>query len=141
MEAIERNMAKLPFDVCARGIYLADKTRGNVVGSNVGSLRLVWKPLSENFLADLGPDNSFGHNVFNYPWQDYENMYKDFLTRRFIDAYRRRSAFYPPWIGPISRMSSESLATLWHFPSATVQSPGINRIPATKAAPPPNLPM
>ncbi|MBM3261274.1 hypothetical protein FJY93_02540 [Candidatus Kaiserbacteria bacterium] len=141
MEAIERNSGKVSYDVSVRGIYMADLSRGSVQGPNIGILRLIWKPLGTSYLNELGPDNDGGLNTFNYPWQDYKDMYKKFIMRRFLDAYRRRSAFYPPWSAPIGIMSVESIATLWHFPSSTVQAPGINRIPATKAAPPPNLPM
>lgn len=141
MEAIERNSGKVSFDVSVRGIYLVDTTRGGVHGPNIGILRFLWKPLGTVYFNELGPDNSGGHNTFNYPWQDYQGTHKKFIMRRFLDAYRRRSAFYPPWTAHINIMSVESIATLWHFPSSTVASPGINRIPATKAAPPPNLPM
>jgi len=141
MEAIERNSGKVSFDVSVRGMYLVDGKRGGVHGPNIGILRFLWKPLGTSYLNDLGPDNSGGHNTFNYPWQDFQGMYKKFIMRRFIDAYRRRSCFYPPWTSAVNTMSVESIATLWHFPSSTVAAPGINRIPATKAAPPPNLPM
>lgn len=141
MEAIERHAGKNMFDVSARGIYIADTTKGSVVGPNIGTLRFLWKPLGSDHLNELGPDNSGGHNIFNYPWQDFQSKYKQFLMRRFIDAYRRRSAFYPPWSAAINIMSVESIATLWHFPSSTIASPGLDRIPAKKAAPPSNLPM
>ncbi|MBI5004298.1 hypothetical protein HZC00_04345 [Candidatus Kaiserbacteria bacterium] len=141
MEAIERHSGKNTFDVCARGIYLVDTTKGHVHGSNIGTLRFLWKPLGTGYLNELAPDNTGGHNIFNYPWQDFQGMYKKFLLRRFLDAYRRRSSFYPPWTAEINVMSVEAIATLWHFPSSGIASPGISRIPAKKAAPPPNLPM
>lgn len=141
MEAVERNSGKVSFDVSVRGMYLVDTTRGGVVGPNIGILRFLWKPLGTTYLNELGPDNSGGHNIFNYPWQDFHGMHHTIVMRRFLDAYRRRSCFYPPWTAAINVMSVESIATLWHFPSSTVASPGVTRIPATKAAPPPNLPM
>ena len=58
-----------------------------------------------------------------------------------LDAYRRRMFFHSPWIIPTNVMTNEVLATLWHPPSRSIVVPGLQRIPATKAAPPPNLPM
>ena len=141
MEAIERHSGKTTFDVCVRGIYLVDKAKGGVHPPNIGNLRLIWKPFSADYLNDLGPDNSGGFNIFNFPWQDYQNIYRNSIMRRFLDAYRRRSCFYDPWRAPVNVMTVESIATLWHFPSSAVAAPGLNRIPATKAAPPSNLPM
>lgn len=142
MEAIERNSGKVSFDVCVRGIYLVDQTKGSVHGPNISVLRFLWKPLGTTYYNELGPDNSGGHNIFNYPWQDYQGIYRDYIMRRYLDAYRRRACFYSnSWTAAINVMSTESIATLWHFPSSTVAAPGITRIPATKAAPPPNLPM
>jgi hypothetical protein len=142
MEVIERHLGKVTFDVCVRGIYLVDQRKGSVHGPNISILRFIWKPLSDTALNELGPDNSGGHNIFSYPWQDYRGMYREFLMRRYLDAYRRRACFYSnTWTAPINVLSVESLATLWHFPSSTVAAPGLVRIPATKAAPPPNLPI
>lgn len=80
------------------------------------------------------------HNPIDYPWQDLWGMRDRLITKRFFDVYRRRSHFYTPWIFPHNMMSTEPLATLWHPPSATVTAPGLERIPAKKAEPPPNLP-
>ena len=140
-EIIERHSGKLHFDVCARAVYLIDSRKGSVVGSNIGILRFIWKPLGNpGYLNEFNPDNSGGHNTINYPWQDFKGLHRQSIMRQFLDAYRRRSSFYPPWTAAISTMSVESIATLWHFPGSSVAAPGINRIPATKASPPPNLP-
>lgn len=142
MEAIERHLSKLTFDTCVRAIYITDQRVAPLHGPNIGILRFLWKPLSSAALNELGPDNTNGHNIFNYPWQDYQGIYHRFMVKRYLDAYRRRAGFYShSWTGPINVMTVESLATMWHFPSSTVAAPGLTRIPATKAAPPPNLPI
>ncbi|MCI0562494.1 MAG: hypothetical protein MN733_28750, partial [Nitrososphaera sp.] len=142
MEAVERNLGKIPFDVGIRGMYIVDNTKGGVHGPNIGNLRWIWKPFNNpGYLNSIEPDNSTGHNIFDYPWQDFRDMYRLAIARRYVDAYRRRSYFHNPWTGAVNVMTNESIATLWHFPGSTVAAPGLTRIPATKGAPPPNLPI
>jgi len=102
-------------------------------------LRLVWRPLGNaQYMNYLSPTR--GHHIFEFPWQDVHNIRHNLVTRRYLDAYRRRSFFHHPWITPYNVMSTEVLATLYHFPSSSVAAPGIIRIPAKKAEPPQNLP-
>jgi len=140
IKAIERAASKPPFDVGGRAIYLADLRSGSFNGLMIGRLINLWRPMSApQFLNSFGA--SAGHLTFEYPWQDFRGLRKQIVSRRMIDAYRRRSYFYPPWITPHSIMTTESLATLWHFPSSGIQTPGLERIPATKSEAPLNLPM
>jgi hypothetical protein len=103
------------------------------------STRWLWKALGNpSYMSHLRPRR--WHNPFDYPWQDWNDFRWNLHSRRFFDAYRRRSAFHTPWIFPSNVATTETLATLWHPPSRTVQVPGLERIPATKAEPPANLP-
>ena len=139
MKAIERNLGKTPFDVGVRALYIADKVHGSFHGPTMGMLRLVWRPLGNaQYMNYLSPTR--GHHIFEFPWQDVHNIRHNLVTRRYLDAYRRRSFFHHPWITPYNVMSTEVLATLYHFPSSSVAAPGIIRIPAKKAEPPQNLP-
>lgn len=137
VRTLERHMGKLPFSVGMRGVYIAEKKHFS--GANYNALRWIWRPV-----ANIGYGNALrprrGHNSFDWPWQDYRGFRWNLAARRFFDAYRRRSFFYPPWITPHNIMSTETLATLWHPPSRAITAPGIQRIPATKAEPPANLP-
>lgn len=140
METIERNSSKLAFDVAGRGIYVCAKSGGSPRGPIIASMIGLWKPFTLSYLNNFGPVPTRGAALWEYPWQDFNDIRHRIQQRRYIDAYRRRSAFHSPWQNPYSVMSSEVLATLFHFPSQTVQAPGLNRIPATKAEPPANLP-
>ena len=134
---MERNMGKLPFSVGMRGVYIAEKKYFH--GPNYNALRWIWRPIGNPlYLNQLRPRR--GHNSYDWPWQDYRGFRWNLEARRFFDAYRRRSFFYPPWITPHMMMSTEVLATLWHPPSRSITAPGIQRMPATKAEPPANLP-
>ena len=90
------------------------------------------------YLNELAPTR--GSNSFDYPWQDFNGFRDRLLTRRYIDAYRRRCAFHAPWIVKHQVMTNEVLATMFHFPSESIMVPGLERISATKAEPPSNLP-
>jgi hypothetical protein len=137
MKAMERHLGKLPFNVGIRAVYIAEKAYFN--GTSYNGVRWLWRPLNNpGYLNTLRP--KYWTNTIDYPWQDFGNYRLELLTRRFFDAYRRRSYFYPPWTTPFYMMSVEALATLWHPPSRSVSAPGLERIPAKKAEPPANLP-
>jgi len=137
MRAMERHLGKYPFNVGIRAIYISDKAYFN--GASYNGVRWLWRPLNNPYyLNALRP--KYWTNTIDYPWQDFGGYRLELLTRRFLDAYRRRSYFYTPWTTTPFIMSTEALATLWHPPSRSVVAPGLERIPATKAEPPSNLP-
>lgn len=137
MQSMERNLAKLPFEFVGHGVYI---TSGEPRGPFFTSMRWLWKPYqNQAYMSYLRPRR--WHNPFDYPWQDFHGYRRNNLhARRFFDCYRRRGGFHIPWVIPTNILTVEELATLWHPPSRTVEVPGLQRIPATKAAPPSNLP-
>ena len=137
VRAMDRNMGKLPFNVGARGVYIAPPE--DFSGGKYTGIRWLWRPIANPQWGNQMRPRRW-HNPFDYPWQDLWDMRWVMQTRRFFDCYRRRSHFYTPWVLPHNIMSVEAIATLWHPPSTTIQTPGLERIPAKKAEAPPNLP-
>lgn len=137
IKLIDRNMGKLPFNVGSRGVYIAAPEDFNS-GSTTG-LRWIWRPMANPQWGNQMRPRRW-HNPFDYPWQDLWDIRWKQHAKRFFDVYRRRSHFYTPWVFPHNMMSTEPLATLWHPPSTGVEAPGLERISAKKAEPPPNLP-
>src|SRR3989344_2827224 len=137
VKAMDRNMGKLPFNVGARGVYIAPAE--DFHASKYTGIRWIWRPIANPQWGNQMRPRRW-HNPFDYPWQDLWDMRWYSQARRFFDAYRRRSHFYTPWVLPHNMMSTEPIATLWHPPSTAVKSPGLERISAKKAEPPPNLP-
>ncbi len=136
LQVMERNFGKFAFEVGMRGIYIST---GGLHGPTYGGLRYFWRPFNNpQYRSQLKPKR--WTNNFDYPWQDIDGARDKIVTKRFLDAYRRRSFFTSPWKTPTFIMTNEELASLWHPPSATVQTPGLERIPATKASAPSNLP-
>ncbi len=137
VKAMDRNMGKHPFNVGMRGIYVAESKDFNA--PSYTGLRWIWRPFGNpQYMNQMRP-RRWG-NPFDWPWQDYKDVRWNLMIRRALDAYRRRSHFYSPWIFPHNMMSTEVIATMWHPPSASVAAPGLERIAAKKAEPPPNLP-
>lgn len=136
IRTIERHYMKRPFDFMARGIYISNAK--DFHAPTLSGLRLLWVPFRNQWMSDLAPTRWL--NSFDYPWEDYKKIRTNLFIRRFLDAYRRRSAFYPPWRTPHNIVTAETLATLYHFPSRGVGAPGLRRMPSTKAEPPSNLP-
>lgn len=137
IRTIERHLGKYPFEVGARGIYI---TTDHLHGPTYMGLRWLWKPIGNpHYMSHWRPKR--WHNPFDYPWQDIADFRWNLTIKRFLDAYRRRLFFHSPWIIPTNVVTNEILATMWRPPSRTVATPGLQRIPSTKASAPPNLPV
>ena len=137
IRSMERHLSKYPFEFGSRGIYIST---GHLHSPTYMGTRWLWKPVGNpHYMSHLRPKR--WHNPFDYPWQDINEFRWNLTIKRFLDAYRRRMFFHSPWIIPTNILTNETLATLWRPPSRTITSPGLQRIPSTKASAPPNLPV
>ncbi|MBX4206391.1 hypothetical protein KW784_01230 [Candidatus Parcubacteria bacterium] len=139
IKAIERNAGKLAFDSMIRLLYVApkdifDKTK--LMGL-IGSMRQFG---SDN-LNGIRPDKFMS---VTYPWQDFREMRKRNIQSTHIDAYKRRSFFNVPYKnlnGKPYVLTTEELATLFHFPGLVATTPTLSRAPSKRAEAPANLPV
>ncbi|OHB10946.1 MAG: hypothetical protein A3G05_02295 [Candidatus Zambryskibacteria bacterium RIFCSPLOWO2_12_FULL_45_14] len=137
--AIERNVGKLAFNSMMRILYTApidiyDKMKSPGL---IGSMRHF---ASKN-LNGIKPKWFSG---IDYPWRDFRDMRKRRNQRTLLDAYKRRSFFNVPYKnlnGKPYILTTEELATLYHFPGAVVTTPSLPRVPSKKAEAPSNLPI
>ena len=137
INAIERNVAKLPFDVGMRGIYMAKE--GHFHGVMPGALGYIWKPFNSEALNSIKWTK--WHVAFNdYPWEDPHGHHRDHVMHQALDFYRRRSFYHAPYIGEWMVMSTEELATIFHVPSGGVTTPSLPRIQSATSGAPSNLP-
>lgn len=138
--AIERNSAKLAFDSMMRVVYVAPKeiyvrTRG--VGI-IGSMR----QFGSKTLNGIRPHKFIPGIV--YPWEDFRDIRRRYRQKTLFEAYKRRSFFNVPFkhvFGKPYVLTTEELATLFHFPGATVTTPTLARVPSKRAEAPSNLPV
>lgn len=136
IEAIERNISKLGFDVGMRMIYFGKKDVFDKI--NVSSMFGCVKQFNSTDLNGFKPGFK---TDFDFPWEDFNGWRLERRKRKMFDAYRRRAYFYPPYSSKPFVLNSEELATVFHFPGQLAQTPSLSRIESKRAEPPSNLPI
>lgn len=149
INAIERNIGKLGFECAIRGVYFAEKGNFNAVNimGMLGSFR-------QYNTADLNKFDVVGAHTtaVDFPWQDFRGFRVNKKKANIFSAYVQRSAFYPSAESGVLTLfpeedthtfvlSTEELATIYHFPGGVVQTPTFSKISSRKAEPPANLPV
>ncbi len=143
--AIERNTGKFAFDVGIRAVYLTKPDKVNA--GTITHLIALYKPFTNTGWNGLD-STAWMKNFNDYPWDAlWTNRKKDHYRRELVEAYRRRQYFYHPrYEGALKEsktivMSTEELATVYHIPSRSVETPGLGRIASTTSEAPVNLPI
>jgi hypothetical protein len=137
VEAIEHAMSKLTFECGIRSVYIAKEDRFN--GINNGSLVRLFDPVRSNNYNQINVTR--GLSIFDYPWQDFRDIRKNYIKHQLFEYYKHRAYFYVPYDQEPVFMNTEEIATLWHFPNSRVQPPGLERVASKRAEAPANLPV
>jgi hypothetical protein len=150
--ALERSATKTTFECMIRSIYIAEKASFTPIsiGGMMGGMRQYgsanlngFKP---GFITDMS-DNYKDIVKFFFPfWTKHMNKKIAKKKNKIFHAYKLRSFFQGPYkyLGdkPPFILSTEELATIFHFPSGMVsQTPTLNRVPSKKSEAPANLPI
>lgn len=135
VEAIENKASKIVFQCKMRFIYVAKKavmSNSRIANPFMGAMR----QFSMNNMQVIKPD--FKHIGINGALWWFKQRRNDHRRSHLMHSYIARSI----WSGlPSSHMSSEELATLWHFPlTIQVKSPQLRKTEAKKTEPPANIP-
>jgi len=138
--SIERKIHKLPFDVCIRGMYIAKKDIFDTP-FGIGGIIASMKQYNSEQLNGFKPGGKLMPGSFDYPWQDYKDTRRNYRSKRILMAYRRRSAFYSPYISKSLILNTEELATIFHLPGSVAGTPTLQRVPSKKSEAPSNLPI
>ncbi len=141
VDAIENNLGKLPFDCGIRAIYVAEK--GNFRGTTQAGLAGIFRHFGTPNLNSFKPSAIPG---FSYPWQDMSGKKTLWQKKRLFELYQNRSFFMPQYIPrgypfPPFVMTTEEIATIYHYPGQVSRTPNLQRISAKKVEPPTNLPI
>ncbi|MBU3969090.1 hypothetical protein KJ991_02690 [Patescibacteria group bacterium] len=136
ISAIQQSISKPGFDCGIRGIYLAETDKFKPI--NITGLTGTFKQYSSANLNGVVPTG--GLTIFNYPWQDFKEIRQNKVRKELFDSYRRRSYFHLPYKKKAFVLSSEELATIFHFPGQVAQTPTFKRIESSRSEPPMNLP-
>ncbi len=140
IEAIERSVSKLSFDTGIRGIYIGSKESFNTI-FGVGGILGSFKHFNTEHLNGFKPNGDVWHPRLGDPWKDYKDIRRNRYAADAIAMYKRRSYFYAPHEGKALVMSTEEIATVYHFPGSVAATPTLQRIPSKKAEAPSNLPL
>ncbi len=141
VEAIEKNISKTPFDCGIRAIYAArsDAYRPSMISGLTGAFRQYNTANLNGFKPAKAP-------AVTYPWQDRSGKKVLRMKQGLFNRYRFRSFFVPEYIpygytdAPFV-MTTEELATIYHFPGDVSRTPSLSRIQAKKSEAPANLPI
>lgn len=140
------------FDVIVRGIYIGDPE--SFKGYNIGNMSNAIKQFSHgggNFVRsgwETGTSDEEEARTrfipyFGKKWQDWISKRR---KKKFLLAFKRRSAFYPPnanqgTINSRWEVFNEELATIYHLVGTEATTPTLDRVGANKSDPPGNLPV
>jgi len=139
IDAIERNISKLGFDVGIRAIYISEKD--SFVGVNIPGLLGSFKQFGSSSLNGFRPVIT---TSFKYWWQDPFGKRSESLKRQVFNDYQNR-VYFGTVIGTEVRkkmvLNTEELATIFHFPGKVAITPGLTRVKSRKSEAPTNLPI
>lgn len=133
VEAVEHKIDKIPFATKIRYVYIARHevfNRARIAYGLTGAFKQYTsghngiKPESRKIMTKT-------HFFF-------KKMRDDWRRTRIVSAFKKRSR----WVGILEwPLSSEELATLWHFPILTVKAPLLKKTEAKRVEPPISLPV
>lgn len=136
LKAIERTVGKPAFDCGIRAIYWGNGD--SYTGSNFGGMISSFTQYNSASLNGFKPLNLTG---IKYPWQDLTGRKLALKKARMFDAFRRRGYFYPPYVKKQMVLTTEELATIYHFPGKMAATPSLPKIESKRSEPPTNLPV
>lgn len=136
VESMERKMGKIIFECGLRVLYCGRKENFEPT-KEAAAARMFEQTRSEEFNAIR---TGRGMNDFDYPWQDFMGIRQGIERRRQFRRYVDRAYFFAPYNQRCLMMSVDELATLWHFPSSSVKTPGLERVASRRAEAPANIP-
>jgi hypothetical protein len=139
ISSLQRNLNKTAFDAMVRAIYLAPSSNFNPV--NIAGLTSIFKQYGSGNLNGFRPAPI---PSIEYPWQDFRNIRKNEAQKSLLEAYKLRSFFQPPYKhfkGKPFVLTTEEIATMFHFPGGVSSTPTFDRIMSKKSEPPSNLPI
>lgn len=134
--AIERSMDKPVFDTGIRAIYLAKKD--SFKSEHITGLTSIMRSYGSNNLNSFAPTKT---TDFANPWEDKTREKRVELKKELLESYIHRGFFYTPYRSQFFALTTEELATIFHFPGRVLATPTFKRIESKKSEPPINLPV
>ncbi len=138
IKAIERSLGKNAFNTAIRGMYLGKKEK-YLPGERIGAMNTSWKSYDDLNRNAIGPR---WRTDFDWPWwQDPKGKRVVHYKKEELDYYKRRKYEHRSESDTPKVMTTEELATIFHFPGKVVTTPTLARIPSKRSEAPSNLPI
>lgn len=157
MDSINRNIPQYHFECGVRVITLSQKDTVPIENfiNLIRSTRLIFRQYANPSINEFVRTNT---TSLDFPWSDPTGLALDKIRSRLLNFYRTRTFFSPPIQYDINYptylsmffpsgkpeifvMSSEELATIYHFPGMVSETPSFKRVETKIAKPPSNLPL
>lgn len=155
--AVTDNMQLIHFDVGIRMVCLSKKDliSEDEFNNLRRDVRLIFRQFAQPGINEMWRVNA---TQFDAPWSDPTGLAMTKMKKRMLDYYRLRIMFHPPiqyafdypavlsiffpaYKPSIFVMSTQELATIFHFPGMVSETPSFKRIESKIAKPPSNLPL
>lgn len=139
VEAIGRSVDKYAFDTIIRAMYISPA--GNMDSGAIPALIGVFKQFSSN---DFNGIKLGWFTDFDYPWMDFLRIRRTKAEKSMLMAYKMRSGFQQPYKDFHTKpfiLTTEELATIYHFPGEVARTPTLSRIESKRSEAPYNLPV
>lgn len=149
IKTLRRMQDQYTYEICMRGMYIAEEGsfRDTTIVGLIGAFRQFNHVNGNGLKIDQFTDvSNFWKNLSSITplFDTYIESERRSMKTEFFEAYRLRSFFYPPYGGWKVKpyvLTTEELATIYHFPGGVAQTPTFKRIESKKAEPPSNLPI
>lgn len=137
IEALERSLSKVSFETTIRGMYIA-RSENFLIGERVGALITSFAQFNDRTRNEIGIK---WRTDVNYSWwEDPSGKKRLNFKKEELEHYKRRYHEKRNEDDDSKIFSVEELATIFHLPGQVIFTPGLPRIPSTRAEAPPNLP-
>lgn len=157
VEAAIDKSSKLCFDTGIRLVVLGDKSKVSLDAFNTTrrASRLLFRQYAEKSSNELVRKHS---TQYDSTWVDPAGVFIQKLKHQHLTYYKLRTLFYPPILKSFKRnwlvsyflpsnvpnffvLSTEEIATIYHFPGLVSEAPTFRRLESKTSKPPANLPM
>ncbi|TRZ64814.1 MAG: hypothetical protein D4Q79_00730 [Spirochaetia bacterium] len=144
VKGIANKISKIGFETIVRFIYV-DSAK-SFTSANVSATMGAFNQFRSNDMNALKPDKrtvTLRNTWFAKLVPIYKKLFIFSRKRRLFESYRTRRFGKHKRVRPekFSVLSTEELATIYHFPAIMIESPNLIRLGAKKGGPPTELPV